>query len=106
MCFGNTGPLLLDVSSELVSVSGLIRHFRLCAPIIVTRWVKAGLPHAVIAKRRVFRIPEVEAWLQAKGYSLTKLTEGAGLVAAHRRKGARRWRKGQMSGKGAEGGSR
>lgn len=97
MVRGNAGSAVFEAGKELVGASDLVKRFKLAAPIIVTRWVKAGLPHTVIAGRRVFNLGQVKAWLAGKGYSLGKLRAGAGLVAAHRRRGEQRWQKGQMS---------
>jgi hypothetical protein len=91
---GNTGPALLR--DELVSASALLRRYHLAAPIVITRWVKAGLPHHVIAGRRLFRLGEVECWLEEKGYDPRALEAGKGLLLARRREGRQRWRKGQM----------
>jgi hypothetical protein len=94
---GNAGPLYYNVSDRIVGVTGLVRHFRLAGPMIVTRWVRAGLPHTEVAGRRIFDTQVAEKWLKEHGYSVAKLKAGKGLAASRLRRGATRWRKGQMN---------
>jgi len=100
MVLGNTGPSLIDIGDQLVGVSGVVAHFKLANPMIVTRWVKAGLSHYTVAGRRLFRLDQVEAWLAEKGYDPEKLATGEGLVSSRKREGGGKWRKGAMSASG------
>jgi hypothetical protein len=93
----NAGMLLQEAGGALVGISGVVKHFKLACPMIVWNWVKAGMPCAEVAGRKVFDLLDVACWLQSKGYDLDKLKAGKGARNSHVREGEDRWRKGQMS---------
>ncbi len=97
MIMGNAGTSLVDISDTVVGVSDVVKHFKLTSPMVVTRWVKVGLPHFTIAGRRAFRLDKVKRWLKKMGYETDALIAGQGLVSARNRNGDNPWHKGQMS---------
>jgi hypothetical protein len=94
---GNAGMHLHEVGWSLVGITGVVKNFKLASPMIVWRWVRAGLPCVEIAGRKVFDLTRVAYWLETKGYDLDKLEAGMGPNGSRVKHGQQRWRKGQMS---------
>lgn len=94
---GNAGACLVEVDQGQMGQAGLRRYLRLSNAMTITRWVRAGMPHIVVAGRRVFSVPEVSGWLEAHGYDVRKMRQGKGPLGSRVREGRRTWRKGGLT---------
>jgi hypothetical protein len=79
-----------DDLDDWVSVATLIEQYKLPSRMTVYRWVERGMPNKVVGGMQVFRIADVEAWLNYWGYDTSILKAGKGLVRAGRKTRFRR----------------